>query len=116
MILMVGASVAFLMHAGAALFIWVFCRGIGGNQFFSPVYMGMGAAAIAFWPVAPGLAAVQAGFMGPFLSVFTLAASLHAAAVVYITVREVTGLSHLKMSIASVVTIIYIGCFMYLWT
>ena len=116
MILMVGASVAFLMHAGAALFIWVFCRGIGGNQFFSPVYMGMGVAAIAFWPVAPGLAAVQAGFMGLFLSVFTLAASLNAAAVIYITVREVTGLSHLKMSIASVVTIIYIGCFMYLWT
>ena len=116
MVVMVGASVAFLMHAGAALFIWVFCRGIGGSPFFGPVYLGMGAAAIAFWPAAPGLAALQANCLGPVLALFTLAASLYAAAVVYVTIREVSGLSHLKMSIASGVTLVYIGCFMYLWT
>lgn len=116
MILMVGASVAFLMHAGAALFLWVFCRGIGGSPFFGPVYLGMGAAAIAFWPVAPGLAALQAGCLGTVLALFTLAAALYTAAVVYVTIREVSGLSHLKMSIALLVTLIYIGCFMYLWT
>jgi len=116
LILMVGASVAFLMHAGAALFLWVFCRGIGGNPLFSPVYMGLGAAAIAFWPLAPGLAALQAGFMGPALAIFTLAAAVNAAAVVYTAIRTVAGLSHLKMTIASVAALIYISCFMYLWT
>jgi len=114
-ILMVGASVAFLMHAGAALFLWVFCRGIGGSQLFSPVYLGMGAAAIAFWPVAPGMAALQAGCLGPVLALFSLAAALYTAAVVYVTIREVSGLSHPKMAIAFLVTFIYIGCFMYLW-
>ena len=116
LILMVGASVAFLLHGGGALFLWVFCRGIGGNPLFIPVYMGLGVAAIVFWPVAPGLAALQAGVAGPVLLFFTLTASLNAAAVVYVTIRKVTGLSHLKMSIASVVTLIYISCFMYLWT
>ncbi len=116
MIIMVGASVAFLMHAGAALFLWVFCRGIGGSPLFGPVYLGMGVAAIASWPVAPGLAAMQADCLGSSLALFTLAASLYSAAIVYVTIREVSGLSHLKMSIASIVTLIYIGCFMYLWT
>lgn len=115
-ILMVGAAVAFLMHAGAALFLWVFCRGIGGNENFGPVYLAMGAAAIAFWPAAPGLAALQAGSVGPVLCVFTLVAVLNAAAVIYAVIREVSGLSHLKMAIASLVTLIYVGCFMYLWT
>jgi len=116
LILMVGATVAFLMHAGAALFLWVFCRGIGGSPLFGPVYIGLGAAAIAFWPVAPGLAALQAGCLGPVLAVFTLAAVINAAAVVYAALRTVTGLSHLKMTIAAVVSLIYIACFMYLWT
>lgn len=116
LILMVGATVAFLMHAGAALFLWVFCRGIGGSPLFGPVYMGLGAAAIAFWPVAPGLAALQAGCLGPVLAVFTLVAAVNAAAVVYAALRTVTGLSHLKMTIAAVVSLIYIACFMYLWT
>ncbi|MCP3950706.1 MAG: hypothetical protein GY697_00575 [Desulfobacterales bacterium] len=116
MIIMVGVSVAFLMHAGAALFLWVFCRGIGGSPFFAPVYMGMGAAAIAFWPLAPGLAALQANCLGLVLALFSMAAALYAAIVVYVTVREVSRLSHLKMSIACAVTLIYVGCFMYLWT
>jgi len=116
LILMVGATVAFLMHAGAALFLWVFCRGIGGSPLFGPVYMGLGATAIAFWPVAPGLAALQAGCLGPVLAVFTLVAAVNAAAVVYAALRTVTGLSHLKMTIAAVVSLIYIACFMYLWT
>jgi len=116
LILMVGAAVAFLMHAGAALFLWVFCRGIGGSPLFGPVYMGLGVAAIAFWPVAPGLAALQAGFMGPVLALFTLVAAINTAAVVYVAIRTVTGLAHLKMTIAVVVALIYIVCFMYLWT
>ena len=32
MILMVGVAIAFFMHGGLALFIWVFCRGIGGTR------------------------------------------------------------------------------------
>jgi len=116
LILMVGAAVAFLMHAGAALFLWVFCRGIGGSPLFSPVYMGLGAATIAFWPMAPGLAALQAGFIGPVLAILTMAAAIHAAAVVYAVIRIVTGLSHVKVTIAATVALIYIACFMDLWT
>ncbi len=116
LILLVGGAVAFLMHGAAALFLWVFCRGIGGNSRFSPIYMGLGAAAIVCWPLSPGLAALQAGYLGTPLAIFTLGAALNAAAVIYVAIRTVSGLSHLKMSIAALVTLIYIGSFMYLWT
>ena len=44
MILMVGVSIAFFMHGGLSLFVWVFCRGIGGNPRFMPTYLFIGMA------------------------------------------------------------------------
>lgn len=35
-VLLMGVSVAFLIHGGAALFAWVFCRGFGGSPYFYP--------------------------------------------------------------------------------
>ena len=61
MILMVGVSIAFFMHGGLGLFVWVFCRGIGGSPQFMPTYLNIGMAAIALWPLAPAVSAFQVG-------------------------------------------------------
>jgi len=64
LIMMVGVSVAFLVHGGAALYIWMFCRGIGGTTAFFPFYLHVGVAAIGFWFAAPALALAQTGARG----------------------------------------------------
>ena len=115
MVVMVGVSVAFLMHGGAALFVWVFCRGMGGCAHFTPPYLNLGFAAIALWPVAPGLALYQAGACAPVCAVVTLGLVAYAALVIFVAVREVSGLSPVKMGIAAVATLIYVACFLYLW-
>jgi hypothetical protein len=115
MILMAGMSVAFLMHGGAALFCWVFCRGIGGNPFFMPIYLNLGIAAMALLPLAPALAALQAGVRGGPLLVYTGVATLYAAGVLYTAMRQAAGLAHWKMALAAAAALIYIGCFLYLW-
>jgi hypothetical protein len=115
MIVMVGVSVAFLMHGGAALFVWVFCRGMGGCAHFTPPYLNIGFAAISLWPVAPGLAAYQAGVCAPLCSIGTLGLAAYACTVMFTAVREVSGLSATRMGIAAVATLIYVGCFLYLW-
>ena len=115
MVLMVGASVAFLMHGGAALFTWVFCRGIGGATLFLPLYLSMGTAAVALWPAAPAVALLQTGVRSAALAVYLAAAIGYGLAAQYPAVRQAAGLSHTRMAAAGAFTLFYVGCFLYLW-
>ena len=116
LIVMVGVSVAFLLHGAAALFIWVFSRAIGGCPHFMPSYLNLGAAAIALWPLAPLIARLQAVPPNAVIWTATLAAAAYALAVGYIAVRAAAGLSRGKMALCALVTLVYIACFLYLWT
>ncbi|MBI9086535.1 MAG: hypothetical protein JEZ11_23260 [Desulfobacterales bacterium] len=114
-VVLVGVSVAFLMHGGGALFIWVFCRGMGGTQHFMGPYLNLGVAAIALWPLAPALGAIQSGQASIVMQFWAVFATLYGAAVAYVAVREVAGLSDVKMAAAAAATVGYVGCFLYLW-
>ena len=116
MILLVGISIAFIMHAGMALFIWVFCRGIGGCQDFMPPYLNIGIAGIALWPLAPALSMMQVLSAGTVATGYAVIAAIYGLTIMFMAVKAVAGLSNLKMTLAGVGTIIYIGCFLYLWT
>jgi hypothetical protein len=115
MLLLLGVSLAFIMHGGLALFVWVFCRGVGGSPQFMPVYLFIGTAAIALWPLAPAVSALQTGVSGPGLTVYSAVAALYAAAVIFVAVRAASGLSLVKMWLAAAATVVYVGCFLYLW-
>jgi hypothetical protein len=114
-LIMMGVSVAFLMHGGAALFIWVFCRGIGGSSLFMPLYLNSGVAAAAAWPLAPVMVALQAGFHNFSIYGLTLVLAAYMFAVGFIAVRKAAGLNKLRMTVAAIATLIYISCFLYLW-
>ena len=115
MILMVGVSIAFFMHGGLSLFVWVFCRGIGGTPQFMPTYLYIGMAAIALWPLAPAVSALQAGAAGSVWFVCASLAALYGAAVIFVAVKAASRLSTVKMTLAAVATVVYVGCFLYLW-
>ena len=110
-----GASVAFLMHGGLALFTWVFCRGIGGAVVFLHLYLSMGAAVLALWPAAPAVALLQSGGRGVPLVLYLAASVGYGLAAQYPAVRRASGLSHPRMVAAGIFTLFYIGCFLYLW-
>ncbi len=115
LIMMVGVSVAFLIHGGATLYIWMFCRGIGGTTTFLPFYLNAGVAAIGFWLAAPALALAQTGARGGALSLYLFASVLYALAVLYPAVRQASALSNTRMAIAAVLTVVFVCCFMYMW-
>lgn len=115
MILMVSVSIAFFMHGGLSLFVWVFCRGIGGSPQFLPAYLNIGTAAIAFWPLAPVVSALQSGASQAGLTACLVIAGGYAASVVFVAVKAASGLTAVKMSLAAVATVVYVGCFLYLW-
>ncbi|BBO69078.1 hypothetical protein DSCA_30080 [Desulfosarcina alkanivorans] len=115
MILMVSISIAFFMHGGLSLFVWVFCRGIGGSPQFMPTYLNIGTAAITLWPLAPVVSALQSGVSGPGLTVGLSIAGVYAAAGIFVAVKAASGLSPVKMTLAAVATVVYVGCFLYLW-
>ena len=115
MVVLVGASVAFLMHGALALFTWVFCRGIGGAAAFLPLYLSMGAAVLALWPAAPAVALLQSGGRGVPLVLYLAASVGYGLAAQYPAVRRASGLSHPRMVAAGIFTLFYIGCFLYLW-
>ncbi len=114
-LVMMGIAVAFLMHGGAALFVWVFCRGMGGSTLFIPIYMNSGAAAAAAWPLAPLVVALQAGYNNMLVYGLALFFSVYLFAIGFIAVRQAAGLNKLRMTVAAVATFIYMGCFLYLW-
>jgi hypothetical protein len=116
LVVMVGVSLAFLMHGGAALFIWVFCRALGGCAIFMGPYLNLGAAAIAVWPMAPLVALLQVEPAGFTAWAATLASAAYAIAVGYTAVQAAAGLSRLKMFLCAAATLFYVACFLYLWT
>lgn len=114
-LILMGISITFLVHGALALFSWVFCRGIGGSTLFMPIYLAIGIAAIAFWPMAPALSAVlsKAGGQGAFF--FFLLALGYGFVVLFHGLKSASGLALPRMLIVSVILIIYIVSFMYLW-
>jgi len=115
LVVMVGVSVAFLVHGAAALFIWVFCRALGGCPQFLPPYLNLGAAAIAAWPLAPFAARLQVA-PNVLSGAAALVAAVYALSVGYTAVQAAAGLSRGKMLVCAIATLIYAGCFLYLWT
>lgn len=114
-IVLAGISVAFLMHASASLFVWVFFKAIGASLNFIDLYMNIGKASISLWPLAPCIAALQVGFSHFSLFIACFVFSLYALIVNFRLIHAVSNLSNLKMVIASAVTLLYISCFLYLW-
>lgn len=110
-----GAGVAFLMHAGGALFLWVFTRGAGGRTEFFPVYFNFGISCIGLWPIAPVLSAIQAGFRGPGLYLLLVLFSLYGILVIFFGAKSASQLSTIRMTAAMVVCIIVVGSLLYLW-
>jgi hypothetical protein len=111
----IGVGVAFLMHAGAALFLWVFSRGFGGRTAFLPVYFNLGLSFIGLWPLAPVLAALQAGVQGPLLHVLVGLAAIYGLCVIFLGTKIASGLSMLRMSVAMTVTLMVVASLLYLW-
>jgi hypothetical protein len=114
-LILMGVSVAFLIHGGMALFAWVFCRGFGGSTLFLPIYLALGLAWIALWPLAPALAALQAQWTGGMFYVFLALALLLALNVIFRALKSASGLNFGRMLLVMVVILLYISCFMYLW-
>jgi len=114
-IMVAGIPVAFLMHAGASLFVWVFFSAIGGKSNFLLSYFHMGVAAVSLWPLAPFIAALQTGNRALIPICLTIIFSLYAFSVTVLLMRESFRLSRAKIVIATSITVLYIGCFLYLW-
>ncbi|MDD2605726.1 MAG: hypothetical protein PHF66_13045 [Desulfobacteraceae bacterium] len=115
LIMMVGVSVAFLIHGGAALYIWMFCRGMGGTTAFFPFYLHIGVATIGFWLAAPAVALAQTGARGVPLGIYLITSLFYALAVLFPAVRQAADLSNRRMAIAAALTLIFVGCLLYLW-
>ena len=114
-VVVAGIPVAFLMHGGMALFAWVFMRAMGGQANFVTAYFYMGVALISLWPAAPFAAALQMGIITPVTKGFALLFALHGLGVTLGAAKAAFQLSSLKMALATLVTMSYIGCFLYLW-
>ncbi|MCP4024040.1 MAG: hypothetical protein GY729_19520 [Desulfobacteraceae bacterium] len=114
-IIFAGIPVAFLMHGGASLFIWVFLKAIGGKNDFLGAYFHMGIAAIALWPAAPFAAAFQIGIFQPTILWLAIITVCYGIGVNFAVIKNAYQLTRLKMVIASTVSTAYIGCFLYLW-
>ncbi len=115
MILAAGIVTAYFVHAGAALMVWVFCKGVGGTQLFLPIYLNMGIAFIALWPMAPALAGMQLSSSFAVLLLVAVTAT-YALVVMVASIAAVVDLSKFRLALAMSATLIYLGCFMYLWT
>ncbi len=114
-VIIAGIPVAFFMHAGAALFIWVFLKAMGGKADFMSAYFHIGAAAISLWPIAPFAALLQAGMSPPPLTLLAGILCLYAFAVNVKIIQTAFALSAMRMTLATSVTVMYISCFLYLW-
>ena len=114
-LVLMGMSIAFLIHGGMALFAWGFCRGFGGSTLFLPIYLALGMAWVAFWPLAPIFAALQVKLTGGIFYPVMAIAGLFALAVVFRALKSASGLSTPRMILATLVIIVYISCFLYLW-
>ncbi|MCP3941319.1 MAG: hypothetical protein GY710_07535 [Desulfobacteraceae bacterium] len=114
-VIIAAIPVAFFMHAGAALFIWVFLKAMGGKANFLTAYFYIGTAAVSLWFVAPFVAALQIGTTSIALTILTGIFTLYAFTVNVKVIKTAFGLSNIKMTIATLITLTYISCFLYLW-
>lgn len=110
-----GIGVAFLVHAGAALFLWVFTRGAGGRVEFLPMYMNIGLALVALWPVAPFLSAVQSGIGGTGVYILLGASSFFGLMVLFTAAKSASQLSARRLAAAMAVCIVVIASMLYMW-
>ena len=115
LIVLSGISVVIMAQAASSLFIWTFCRGVGGNTGLINYYVGTGMVMPVFWLALPFYAAMGAGLTGTLVS--TLAAITTAAAVVSLvaSVKEASGLAAGRLTIAIALVVIFVGSFLYLW-
>lgn len=114
-IIIAGIPVAFMMHAGAALFVWVFFRAIGGKADFLTAYFYMGVGAISLWCLAPFVAVLQISAALPLVKLLAGVFGLYAFSVMFAVSKTAFGLSGFRMTFATLVTVTYISCFLYLW-
>jgi hypothetical protein len=110
-----GVPVAFLMHAGAALFLWVFLKALGGKASFLSAYFLMGVAAISLWIFAPFLAMIQVRPPSTILLGAFVLTGVYGLAATARTIQQAFALSNTRMTIALSAAVTYIGCFLYLW-
>lgn len=115
LIIFSGISVVILAQAASSLFIWTFCRGVGGNTGLINYYIGTGMVMPVFWLALPFYAAMGAGLTGILVS--TLTAITTAAAVVSLvaSIKEASGLAPGRLVIAIALVVIFVGSFLYLW-
>ncbi|MCG8403108.1 MAG: hypothetical protein MJA84_16175 [Firmicutes bacterium] len=115
LIILSGVLVALVVHAGGTLFIWTFCRGVGGSTGLLNYYVGTGFAVPLLWPALPFLAAFGAGYTDLLvLAVLAVGAAAFLAALVA-SLREVSGLRTARLAAALSLTAVFVGCFLYLW-
>lgn len=115
LIVLSGVLVALILHAGASLFIWTFCRGVGGNTGLIGYYVITGFAVPLLWSAMPFLAALNAG-VNNLLVVAPLAVAVAAfLAALAASLREASGLTVPRLAAALSLTVVFVGCFLYLW-
>ncbi|HBX24274.1 MAG TPA: hypothetical protein DEF34_11690 [Desulfotomaculum sp.] len=115
LIVLSGALVALIVHAGASLFIWTFCRGVGGNTGLIYYYVATGLAVPLLWLAMPFLSAYNAGLTSYFILIaiaFPLAAFLASMAA---SLKEASGLSVPRLVAGLSLTVVVVGSFLYLW-
>ncbi|HZK18785.1 MAG TPA: hypothetical protein VFD15_05675 [Clostridia bacterium] len=114
-VLFIGIVVAFFLHLGAGLLIWVFLRGVGAKINFFIVYLNVGVSVVPLWLAMPGLAAIQAGIVTPIALLYAAFTGVYALLSIFTAAKSSSGLSFLRVSLAMTITIIFITCFLYLW-
>ena len=65
--------------------------------------------------VAAVVPVLQAGLAGPLGYILTAVAALYGAGALLRAVQAATGLTAVKMALAAAATVVYVGCFLYLW-
>jgi len=110
-----GIAIIFLIHGGAALLIWAFSRGVGGNPNFLASYLNLGIAAAPLWFTTPAWAAIFSGITSPLLYCYAALTSAWGFLSIFISTKSASGLSTSRMLAAMSITTIFIVCFLYLW-
>jgi hypothetical protein len=115
MIVLSGIALVFLAQAGSSLFIWTFCRGVGGNTSLINYYVGTGMAVPVFWIALPFFAALGADFGGSLFNSLAVVVTVAAAVSLVASIKEASGLTAGRLFAALLLTLIFVGSFLYLW-
>lgn len=112
-----GVGMVFLLHAGLALFLWVFTKTAAGGvlQFF-PLYFNLGIALAGAWPLAPVLSAFQAGYSGWGLFMLLGLTLGYALAVIFICAKGTAQLSYGRAAAGFSACLLVLVSLVYLYT